>query len=295
MFWTLASNVLPLRVPFARQLELASVSGFDAVDLPMKLFLASSRTWSPAHIAEMYRVQGLRCGGWQLPFNYEVGEAEMAAGLKLLPRAARLARDVGSPWCFTWIEPTSDELDYSANLARYATRLRAMADVLGEFDCRIGLEVIGPKTLFAGHPYVFVHTIPQGLELLSAVDRPNVGLLMDSFHWYTSHGTVGQLTALRGPDVVYVHVNDAVPGVAIDDQLDQVRLLPGASGLIDITAFLQALDGIGFDGPVAVEPFDAKLATVPAPERVRLAAMSLKSVFSAAGLSRSQSRGRASG
>jgi sugar phosphate isomerase/epimerase len=284
MFWTLAANVLPLRVPFARQLELAGANGFDAVDLPMMQFISGSRSWSAPQIREMFLAHRLRCGGWQLPFNYEVGEAELSAGLKLLPRAARLAQDVGSPWCFSWIEPTSDELDYSANFARYVSRLRAIADVLGEFGCRIGLEVIGPQTLFAGHPYVFVHTIPQGLELLAAVDRPNVGLLLDSFHWYTSHGTVEQLMALKGSGVVYVHVNDAVPGVDVDAQLDQVRRLPGASGLIDITAFLQALESIGYDGPVAVEAFDAKLAAAPAPERVRRAAESLRTVFRAAGL-----------
>ena len=72
----------------------------------------------------------------------------------------------------------------------------------------------------------------------------------------------------------------------VDDQLDGVRLLPGASGLIDISAFLRALDGIGYEGPVAVEPFSAELAAKPAPERVRLAAQSLTAVFCAAGLVR---------
>jgi sugar phosphate isomerase/epimerase len=101
MFWTLAPNVLPLRVPFARQLELASVYGFDAVDLPMNLFLSRSRAWSAAQIKEMYAARELRCGGWQLPFNYERGEAELAAGLKRLAPAARLASELGSPWCFS--------------------------------------------------------------------------------------------------------------------------------------------------------------------------------------------------
>lgn len=284
MFWTLAPNVLPLRVPFERQLELASTNGFDALDLPMKHLTSGSQIWSPSEIKAMYARWGVRCGGWELPFNYERGDAEMAAGLKCLPKAARLARDLGSPWCFSWIEPTSDDFDYADNTARYVRRLRAIADVLGEFDCRLGLEVIGPRTLLAGHPYAFVHTIPQGLELLAAVARPNIGLLLDSFHWYTSHSDVEELMALSASDVVYVHVNDAVPGVVVDDQLDQVRLLPGASGLIDITAFLRALEGIGYDGPVAVEPFSAELAAVSAPERVRLAADSLRSVFGAAGL-----------
>ena len=61
-----------------------------------------------------------------------------------------------------------------------------------------------------------------------------------------------------------------------------MRVLPGASGLIDLTGFLRALDGIGYDGPVAVEPFDASLAAMPPGERVRLAAQSLRDAFDAA-------------
>ena len=284
MFSTLAPNVLPIRVPFARQLELAHAFGFDALDLPMKHFVTGPRAWSPGQVGEMYAVHELRCGGWQLPFNYEGGDGEFAAGLKLLPRAARLARALASPWCFSWIEPSSDELDLASNTARYVKRLRAMADVLGDHDCRLGLEFIGPKTLRVGHRFDFVHTLEGALDLFAAVDRPNMGLLLDCFHWYTSHGSVAELTALTASQVVYVHINDAVPEVEVDEQLDDVRLLPGESGVIDISAFLEALDTIGYSGPVAVEPFSAAVAAAPARDRVGLAASSLHSVFAATGL-----------
>jgi sugar phosphate isomerase/epimerase len=122
----------------------------------------------------------------------------------------------------------------------------------------------------------------MALELIAAIDRPNVGLLLDCFHWYTSRGTLGQLEGLSAAQVVYVHVNDAPAGVDVDEQLDDVRLLPGASGMIELVGFLRALDRIGYDGPVAVEPFDAALARVPPAERVRLAAESLHSALTAA-------------
>jgi sugar phosphate isomerase/epimerase len=82
--------------------------------------------------------------------------------------------------------------------------------------------------------------------------------------------------------VVYVHINDAVVGVDVDEQLDDVRTLPGATRVIDLVGFLQALDRIGYDGPVAVEPFDGSLAGLPPDERVRLVAQSLRDAFDAA-------------
>ena len=54
-------------------------------------------------------------------------------------------------------------------------------------------------------------------------------------------------------------MNDAPAGIEIDQQIDQTRTLPVATGVIDIKAFLEALIKVGYDGPVRAEPFDKKL------------------------------------
>jgi sugar phosphate isomerase/epimerase len=282
MFSTLAPDALPIRVPFDRQLQLARDHGFDALDVPLSVLVSPARAES---VAELLAENGLRCGGWRLPFDYQAPGTEMKEGLRKLRAAARGARALGSPWCYYWIEPTSEDLSFAKNTLMQVERVRAMADVLGEHGCRLGLEPIGPKTLRAGARYEFVHSIPMALELLSLIDRPNVGLLVDCFHWYTSHASVEDLLALSTEQVVYVHINDAVAGVDADDQLDEVRRLPGATGVIDLVGFLRALDRIDYDGPVAVEPFDSSLAALPPDERVRLAAESVHTVFDAAHLS----------
>ena len=80
------------------------------------------------------------------------------------------------------------------------------------------------------------------------------------------------MKALSQSQVVYVHINDAPAGIDVDEQLDDVRHLPGESGVIDLVGFLQALNEIGYDGPVAVEPFDSALAALSPTERVLSAA-----------------------
>ena len=243
-----------------------------------------SRSVSAEQIRERFSKHGLRCGGWQLPFDYQADLEDFSADLRRLDRAAALAHDLGSPWCYYWIEPCSDDLTFAANTKLHVQRLRPIAEVLGEHGCRLGLEPIGPKTLRTGHRYEFVHTIPMALDLLAAVDRPNVGVLLDCFHLYTSHGDVTDVKALSQSQVVYVHINDALPGIDVDEQLDDVRHLPGESGVIDVVGFLQALNEIGYDGPVAVEPFDSALAALSPTKRVRLAADSLHAAFRAAAI-----------
>jgi sugar phosphate isomerase/epimerase len=285
MFSTLAPSALPIRVSFERALDLAAEHGFDALDLPIDRLL--TRPLAPEVIKHELAVRGLRPGGWQLPFDYQaLGAAEFRAQLPRLARAARLAQTLDSAPCYYWIEPFSDHLSYAANEAMQIERVRAMSDVLGERGCLLALEYIGPRTLLEGQRHAFVHTMPQALALLEAIDRANVGLLLDCYHWYTSRGTVEEIEALTAAQVVYVHINDAPPGVEIDMQLDQVRCLPGATGVIDLVAFLRALDRIGYEGPVAVEPFDAALAALPVDQRVARAAESLHTAFAEAGVTR---------
>jgi sugar phosphate isomerase/epimerase len=282
MFSTLAPDAVPIRVALERQLEFAQSSGFDALDLPLTALQRSRGRPSAAQLGERWAAHGLRTGGWRLPFDYQADRADFKADLRRLRACAHSASALASPWCYYWIEPTSEELTFSENAAKQVQRLRAIADVLGEHGCRLGLEPIGPKTLRVGARFEFVHSIPMALDLLSSVDRPNVGLLVDCFHWYTSHGGVDELIALAPEQVVYVHINDAVAGVDVDEQLDDVRRLPGTTRVIDLVGFLQALDRIGYDGPVAVEPFDASLAALTPGERVRLVAQSLHDAFDAA-------------
>ncbi|MDH5794553.1 MAG: TIM barrel protein, partial [Candidatus Bathyarchaeota archaeon] len=104
------------------------------------------------------------------------------------------------------------------------------------------------------------------------------------WHWYTSHGTLDQIGRLKGRDVVYVHVNDAPPGIPIDEQIDNVRRLPGETGVIDIVGFLKTLKQIGYDGPITPEPFEKRLKELPIKGAVRKAGKALDNVWRSAAL-----------
>src|SRR5262249_8583745 len=114
---------------------------------------------------------------------------------------------------------------------------------------------------------------------------PNVGLLLDCWHWYTAHETADDLRALRGDDVVVVHVNDAPSGVQIDEQIDNKRALPGATGVIDIKTFLSVLRENGYRGPVMAEPMQCGLDALPSDEeRLKATRSSIRAVFDRAGI-----------
>ena len=97
------------------------------------------------------------------------------------------------------------------------------------------------------------------MELIAEMGEPNVGVVLDSWHWYTAHETAEDLRQLKNSDIVACDLNDAPPGIPIDQQIDNRRELPAATGVIELKKFLQVLLDIGYDGPIRAEPFNAAL------------------------------------
>ncbi|GER86433.1 sugar phosphate isomerase [Dictyobacter vulcani] len=284
MFTSLDTNAIGFSVPFEEALQLAQASGFEGLDLPIKQLLTRVQQTSVQEIKGRFQQANLHPGGWGLPVDFRKDEQSYQAGLAELPAYARLAQALGANRCSTWILPFSDERDFASNMDFHAHRLRPIAQILADHGQRFGLEFVGPKTMRNGHRYEFISTIAGALELGQQIGTGNTGLLLDSYHWYTSHGSVEQIQQLTNEQVVYVHVNDAPAERHVDEQLDGERLLPGASGVIEITGFLQALERIGYDGPVVVEPFNAKHRALPPAERVRATHDSLTKIWQLAGL-----------
>jgi len=217
---------------------------------------------SAAEIREwlgLMKEKGIRYGTAGLPVEFRRDDAQFQKDLAQLPKRAGLLKQLGVTRVATWILPGHNELTYLQHFKLLETRFRETAKVLQDNDLRLGLEFVGPRTSRERFRFPFASTQLDMMELVEAVGTGNVGLLLDSWHWYTSHGTVEELSRLSNKDIVHVHVNDAPAGVAVDEQMDNRRKLPVTTGVIDLKGFMNTLVKIGYDGPVECEPFDQEL------------------------------------
>ncbi len=276
MFPNLAPGAIGIRTDLAGTLALAASHGWPGCDLPVAEAARLAQERSADEVAAMFARSGVRPGGWGLLLNWR--ESYDQAALAELEAQAAIAERLGCPRAYTWLMPASNERPFRENFEYHVGQLRPVAEVLAAHGCRLGLEFIGPRTMRASHRYGFIYT-PEGMLGLAAAIGPNVGLLLDCWHWYTAVGTPADIRGLRAEDIVYVHVNDAPAGVAVEGQIDQVRRLPGATGVIDIAGFLAALAEIGYDGPVTPEPFDKSLATLPADQACALARAAMRKIW----------------
>ena len=225
------------------------------------------------------KAQGIRYGTAGLPVEFRRDEDRFKADMLGLPKRADLLRRLGVSRVATWVPPGSNDLTYLEQFRLLERRFRQMATVLKDQDLRLGLEFVGPRTSRSRFRYAFICAQQDMMELVQAIGTGNVGLLLDSWHWYTSHGTVEELKRLTDRDIVHVHVNDAPAGIPVDQQVDSRRKLPVTTGVIDMKGFINALAHIGYDGPIECEPFDQELRSLPPEDAIRATAAALNRVW----------------
>jgi len=262
----------------ARAIALASANGFESVQ-PQPGDLAKLSEAELAQLLAGLKEKGLVWGAAGLPVDFRGEEDKFQSDLKGLPAAAASLKRAGATRLGTWIRPSHATLTYMANFKQHVRRLAEVAKILDDNGLRFGLEYVGPKTSWTGAKHSFVHSMAEQKDLIACINRPNVGLVLDSWHWYTAGETEADLLTLTNKDVVACDLNDAPVGIAVDKQMDLVRELPMATGVIDLKTFLSALVKIGYDGPVRAEPFNAALNKLPPDEAVAKTGEAMKRAF----------------
>ena len=248
MFRCLNHFALNLECTWEESLPLAKAAGFEGADVHILPGESASK------YVDTLAEHELRPGAAMAAVNLTDEDATSPGGLATIGKAAEIAAEIGCGRFTQYILSFSDSRTWKENFRYHVEHFGPIAKVLGEHGCHLGLEFIGPKTLRVGHKHPFIHTMHPMLDLCEQVG-PNCGLLLDSWHWYTSLGICEDILALRPAQVVYVHINDAPRGVPMEDREDFDRSLHGETGVIDLTGFLGALKHIGYDGPVTPEPF----------------------------------------
>jgi sugar phosphate isomerase/epimerase len=258
--------------------EYAQRFGFESVEVDSG-FLAALDDGGLKRYLEDIRARGLVLGHAGLPVDFRRGADDFQKGLRELPRRAAALQRAGVARVGTWISPGSDDLTFTENLRQHARRLRHVALILADCGIRFGLEYVGPKTSWTARRFPFIHTMRETKELIAEIGAPNVGFVLDSWHWHTARETVDDLKTLQASDVVLVDLNDAPAGIPVDEQIDSARELPCATGVIDLAGFLNALNTLGCDAPVRCEPFNARLRAMPPEEALQATADAMRKAF----------------
>ena len=124
--------------------------------------------------------------------------------------------------------------------------LNELADIASRYGVKLAYE-------FVGYPSCSVNTFGQTYEIIKAVDREDVGLVLDCFHFHAMNSRIEDLEQADSKKIFIFHIDDSedLPAGALRDNN---RLWPG-EGAIDLPLILKTLKDIGYSEMASVELF----------------------------------------
>ena len=258
-------------------IPLAVKYGYKGINIDIK---KDSAAFSPSELRELLDKNNLKPGGFGLPLDFRKSREIYEADLGALKPYCEFAKKAGINRCTTWLMPCHDTMDYKSNFNQHRERLVPAAKLLEEYGILLGFEFVGPPSLRRGKAYEFIHDLDGLNELIKAIGTSNLGYLLDVFHWDLAGQVFEDFKKIPGKEwVVMAHINDAPKGLSRDEQLDQQRELPGATGVLRIAEFMKGLQTLDYDGPVLVEPFNAPLKALAFEDAVKAAKAGMDKVW----------------
>lgn len=164
-----------------------------------------------------------------------------------LHELGRIALAIGCPTVVVVPSPSPGRnFPWSAILAEYVKVLRDLSDIARLYHIKLSFE-------FLGFGWCSVRTPRAAQAIIQEVARDNVGLTIDTAHFYGGGGLLSELDQLDPRQIFAFHLDDLedTPKEAISDS---TRLLPGL-GVVPLNDICGRLKQIGYDGPCSIELF----------------------------------------
>jgi sugar phosphate isomerase/epimerase len=276
MILSLNSATINGRVKWPEVAELAAKVGFSGVDPDLNAGMRAG-VEATKELLSRLNLKPAACG---FSVEFRKDDTVFETGMAKLPELARFAAAIGCPRMVTYVAASTDTPKAELR-AQFKKRFTAAAKVLAEHGVRLGLEFLGPLHIRQARPHEFIWRMPEMMEFARECG-PNMGLLLDAWHWHHAGATPEDIVAAGKAGIVHVHLSDA-PAHPPEQIRDSERLMPG-EGVINWAGFFGALKKIGYQDAASVEVFGRGLKFMTPEEAARLAATTSQALMAKHGV-----------
>ncbi len=157
-----------------------------------------------------------------------------------------IAEIIGCPYVVVVPGKLPEFASREAILSESVRVLRELGGIAEEHGVSLAFEFLGQKDCS-------VQTLDFCKEIVEEVGRDNIGLVIDTFHFYTGNSTFEAISNLDVAKLFIFHINDA-ENLSKEKLTDAHRLYPG-EGILPIKEIKEKLDQIGYDKVTSIEIF----------------------------------------
>ncbi len=236
-----------MRADLQTDIRAASQAGFELIEIwaaKLREFLktntvADLKTLLEENDLEPYSINSIEYITFRTDDDYEKIKAECE-------ELSDIAEEINCPYVV--VVPgklpkgaTEDEI-----INESVRVLSELADIAEKYNVGLAFE-------FLGQTDCSVQTLDLDKKIIEKVNRPNVGLVIDTFHFYAGGSTFEAINTLDPEKLFIFHINDA-EDLPKETLTDAHRLYPG-EGILPIRQIKERFDKIGYDRMVSIEIF----------------------------------------
>ncbi len=250
-------------------LEIARKADFDAVELTFDKVEPTIEGKGVDKLGRDIEEHGLVVASINGPENFNLLTKEEFSNLT--KRAHDLAMAAPKIGCNLLVPVPSNVRSQKTNevVSEAASALSNLAETCGS-SIKLGLE-------FLGIPMCSINNLGTAAEVVREVGKPNIGLVIDSFHMHLSRTAFSEIARLPRERIFMVHVNDSEEG-NVGNLTDANRLFPG-QGVIDLNQFKAVLENTAYGGFLSLEVLRPDYWHQDPEKIARTGRESLRSVF----------------
>ncbi|HEX8185592.1 MAG TPA: sugar phosphate isomerase/epimerase [Blastocatellia bacterium] len=236
-----------MRSDLATDIRAASAAGFDCLEIwasKLRAYLESHAASELKKLFEEEKIEPYSINSIErITFRDGEGHAALLAECEQL---CRIASEINCPYIVVVPGLMPEGATWAGVVEESARVLISLSRIAERYAVGLAFE-------FLGQPGCSVQTLDLADEIVREVARPNIGLVIDSFHFYAGGSKIESIDALDAKRLFIFHINDAEnrPREQLEDRH---RLLPGL-GILPLKEIIAALRRIGYDRVASVEIF----------------------------------------
>jgi 2-keto-myo-inositol isomerase len=232
-------------LPLDEELEVVSAAGYDGIELLIFKLPSYLESHTAGDLARSLRKNGLAPLTINCIENFNLRPpGEFGKVREECRWLSELSQEIGCPGVAVVPSARPEGMAWEQIKTETVSALQDLADVAAPYGVQLGFEFLAPANNS-------VRTLAQGWEIVQAAGRENVGLVIDTYHFYVGGSSWESLEEFDIDRLLVVHIND-VEGLPLEQLTDGDRMLPG-EGVIPLHRILSRLHARGYDGAYSLE------------------------------------------
>jgi len=228
-------------------IKAASAAGFDYLEIWARKLRHYLKTNTPADLKKLleennlqpYSINSIEHITFRTPVDYEKITAECE-------ELSSIAGEIGCPYVVVVPGKLPENATKELIIDESVRVLNELGDIAEKHNVSLAFE-------FLGQTDCSVQTLDLAEEIVDKVNRKNIGVVIDTFHFYAGNSSFEAIDKLDPEKLFIFHINDA-ENLPKEQLTDAQRLYPG-TGILPIKEIKEHFDKIGYDRMASIEIF----------------------------------------